>query len=257
MFAMAAQAAPPPEKATQEKPPKTARAVMPLIGDPAPPFEAVTSHGKIKFPQAFQGSWVILFSHPGDFTPVCTTEIMTFAKMQDQFNELNCKLLGMSVDSLFSHIAWMRMIEEEIEYEGIKGQRVGFPIIADVNSEVAEKYGMLHPGASDTHTVRAIFIIDPETKIRAILYYPLTTGRNFAEIKRLLIALQTVDEHQVATPADWQPGDRVIVPPPTSCGIARDISLNPPQEEDVVKWFLTFKELPKEEIKLPSVDKGK
>ncbi len=242
-----------PEKA-KTAPTESPRNTMPLIGETAPPFEAVTSHGTIKFPQAFQGSWVILFSHPADFTPVCTTEIMIFAKMQDQFNELNCKLLGLSVDSLYSHIAWMRMIEEEIEYKDIRDLRIGFPIIADVNSEIAAKYGMLHPGASGTHTVRAVFILDPETKVRAILYYPLTTGRNFQEIKRLLIALQTTDEHGIATPADWQPGEKVIVPPPTSCGLARDITYNPPKGADVVKWFMTFKNLPIEQIKLPEVD---
>ena len=156
---------------------------MPLIGEDAPAFDAVTTQGEIHFPQDYKGKWVILFSHPADFTPVCTTEFMTFGRMMDEFKELNTELIGLSVDSLYSHIAWLRKIQD-IEWNGMKNIEVKFPLIEDIRMEVANKYGMIQPGASNTQAVRAVFIIDPKGKIRTILYYPLSTGRNFDEIKR-------------------------------------------------------------------------
>ncbi len=179
---------------------------IPLIGEEAPAFTAETTQGMINFPADYKGKWVIMFSHPADFTPVCTTEFMTFATMEKEFEALNCKLIGLSIDSVFSHIAWLRTIQERVEYKGMKNVQVLFPVIADLKMDVAKKYGMLQPSASDTKAVRAVFFIDPESKIRALLYYPLSNGRNFQEIKRLLIAMQTSDVHKVATPADWQPG---------------------------------------------------
>ncbi len=224
---------------------------IPLIGEPAPAFKAHTTQGPIDFPKDYQGKWVILFSHPADFTPVCTTEFMTFAKMQPEFKALNCELIGLSIDSPYSHIAWLMTIKEKIKYKDMANVEINFPVIADIKMEVAKAYGMVQPGVSDTQAVRAVFIIDPKGKIRAILYYPLSNGRNFQELKRLLIALQTSDKFGVATPADWQPGDDVIVPPPGSCGAAKDRVTKPEPDSYVVDWFMTFKKLPKEKLGLP------
>lgn len=224
---------------------------IPLIGEPAPAFKAHTTQGPIDFPKDYQGKWVILFSHPADFTPVCTTEFMTFAKMQPEFKALNCELVGLSIDSPYSHIAWLMTIKEKIKYKDMANVEINFPVIADVKMDVAKAYGMVQPGVSDTQAVRAVFIIDPKAKIRAILYYPLSNGRNFQELKRLLIALQTSDKFGVATPADWQPGDDVIVPPPGSCGSAKERVTRPDPDTYVVDWFMTFKKLPKEELGLP------
>ena len=194
---------------------------MPLIGDIAPSFKAVTTQGEINFPEDFKGKWVILFSHPADFTPVCTTEFMTFASMADEFKSLNTELIGLSVDSLYAHIAWLRKIQE-LEWKGMKKVEVKFPLIEDIKMEIANKFGMIQPGQSNTQAVRAVFIIDPTAKIRTILYYPLSTGRNFDEIKRIILALQKADKDKVATPADWRPGDDVIIPTPGSCGSAKE-----------------------------------
>lgn len=171
---------------------------LPLIREEAPAFEAETTQEHVKSPEDYRGKWVIFFSHPADFTPVCTTEFMTFASMQEDLRALNSELLGLSIDSIFSHIAWLRTIKEKIESRGIKDVEVTFPVIADLTMEVARKYGMLQPAASTTQAVRAVFLIDPNGKVRAILYYPLSAGRNMEEIKRLLIALQTSDAHAVA-----------------------------------------------------------
>ncbi|MBC7125622.1 MAG: peroxiredoxin, partial [Bacteroidales bacterium] len=161
---------------------------MPRIGDPAPEFKAITTQGEINFPNDYKGSWVILFSHPADFTPVCTSEFMTFASMEQKFNEANCKLVGLSVDGLYSHIAWLRTIKEKIEYKGMKNVEVTFPLIEDITMDVAKKYGMIQPGESSTKAVRAVFFIDPKGIIRTIIYYPLSLGRNFDELYRVLIA---------------------------------------------------------------------
>ena len=180
---------------------------MPKVGETAPEFNAVTTQGEINFPGDYRESWVILFSHPADFTPVCTSEFMTFASMEKQFNAANCKLVGLSVDGLYSHIAWLRTIKEKIEYKGMKNVEVTFPLIEDITMEIAGKYGMIQPGESNTKAVRAVFVIDPKGIIRTIIYYPLSLGRNFDELYRVVIALQTADEFSVATPADWIPGD--------------------------------------------------
>jgi peroxiredoxin (alkyl hydroperoxide reductase subunit C) len=224
---------------------------IPLIGEPAPAFEAVTTQGPIRFPEDFQGKWVILFSHPADFTPVCTTEFMTFASLMPQFEALGCKLIGLSIDSNYSHIAWLRTIKEKIKYKGMEGVEVTFPVIADLKMDVARKYGMVQPSADDSHAVRAVFIIDGEGKVRAVLYYPISTGRYFPEILRLLVALQTADKLKVATPADWQPGDDVIVPPPGSCGTAQERIEGKESGMKCLDWFLCLKEVPKEQLDLP------
>lgn len=216
------------------------RNAMPLIGEDAPSFKAVTTQGEINFPEDYKGKWVILFSHPADFTPVCTTEFMTFGSMIDEFKELNTELVGISVDSLYSHIAWLRKIQE-LEWNGKKNINVTFPLIEDIKMDVAKKYGMIQPGQSTTQAVRAVFVIDPNGKIRTILYYPLSTGRNFDEIKRIIIALQKADSDGVATPADWRPGDDVIVPTAGSCGTAKERMENQNDDQYCLDWFMCFR----------------
>jgi peroxiredoxin (alkyl hydroperoxide reductase subunit C) len=209
---------------------------MPLLGEKAPEFEAMTTHGKLRL-EDFKGSWLVLFSHPGDFTPVCTTEFMAFAEKFDEFQKRKTHLLGLSVDSQSSHLAWVKNIEEK------SGIKIPFPVIADGSREVAMKYGMLHPSQSKTETVRATFIIDPESVLRLILYYPLTTGRNIDEILRCIDALQTTDKHKVATPANWRKGEKVIVPAP-----ADQESLEERLKEgyECMDWYLCKKEIREE-----------
>lgn len=202
----------------------------------------------MNFPDDYKGKWVILFSHPSDFTPICTSEFMTFGKMQKEFEALNCQLLGLSIDGLASHIAWLRTIKEKIEYNGMKNIDIEFPLIEDIKMEVADKYGMVQPAASDTKAVRAVFFIDPEATIRTIIYYPLNLGRNFDEIKRILIGLQTIDKFNVALPADWHPGDSVVVPAPTSMDKAENRVDHTEKGVTSYDWFFSTKELPKEEI---------
>ena len=213
---------------------------MPLIGDIAPSFKAVTTQGNISFPEDYKGKWAILFSHPADFTPVCTTEFMTFASMADEFKAMNTELVGLSVDSLYAHIAWLRKIQE-LSWNGKEHVEVKFPLIEDIRMEVANKYGMIPPGQSNTQAVRAVFVIDPESKIRLILYYPLSTGRNFDEIKRIIQALQKADAENVATPADWRPGDDVIVPTAGSCGTAKERMDNQTDDQYCLDWFMCFR----------------
>ena len=220
---------------------------MPRIGDAAPEFKAVTTQGEINFPSDYKGSWAILFSHPADFTPVCTSEFMTFASLESKFEQANCKLVGLSVDGLYSHIAWLRTIKEKIEYKGMKDVEVKFPLIEDITMAVAKKYGMMMPGESSTKAVRAVFFVDPKGIIRAIIYYPLSLGRNFDELYRALIAMQTADAFSIATPADWRPGDDVIVPPAGSCGIAKD-RMEGKEEMKCYDWFFCTKEISKETV---------
>jgi peroxiredoxin (alkyl hydroperoxide reductase subunit C) len=220
---------------------------MPRIGEKAPEFKAVTTQGEINFPSGYKGSWAILFSHPADFTPVCTSEFMTFASLQSKFEEANCKLVGLSVDGLYSHIAWLRTIKEKIEYKGMKDVEVKFPLIEDITMEIAKKYGMMMPGESNTKAVRAVFFVDPKGIIRAIIYYPLSLGRNFDELYRALIAMQTADEFSIATPADWYPGDDVIVPPAGSCGTAKD-RMDGKEDMKCYDWFFCTKKLDKEKV---------
>ena len=220
---------------------------MPRIGDAAPEFKAVTTQGDIHFPADYSGQWVILFSHPADFTPVCTSEFITFASMEDQFAKAGCKLVGLSVDGLYSHIAWLRTIKEKIEYRGMKDVEVNFPLIEDISMEVAKKYGMIQPGEDTTKAVRAVFFIDPKGIIRTIIYYPLSLGRNFDELYRVLIALKTADSFNIATPADWRPGDDVIVSPAGSCGAAKN---RMDGKEDMVcqDWFFCTKKIDKDKV---------
>jgi len=204
------------------------------LGETAPDFEAITTHGKIRLSD-FKGKWVILFSHPADFTPVCTTEFVAFAQIHEELVKRNVKLIGLSIDSVFSHIAWVRKIKEKF------GVTIPFPVIADLDMKVASLYGMIHPGESTTSAVRCVFVIDPEMKLRAMIYYPLNVGRNMQEILRLIDALQTADKHKVATPANWKPGEKVIVPPPNTQEAAEK---RLQEGYDCVDWFLCKKSLP-------------
>jgi peroxiredoxin (alkyl hydroperoxide reductase subunit C) len=221
---------------------------MPRIGDKAPSFTAKTTQGIINFPEDFSGKWKILFSHPADFTPVCTSEFMTFASMQKDFDALNCQLVGLSVDGLYSHIAWLRTIKDKIEYKGMKNVEVTFPLIEDITMEVAKKYGMIQPNENSTQAVRAVFFVDPKGIIRTIIYYPLSLGRNFDELKRILLGLQTADEFGVALPADWRPGDEVIVPTAGSCGVAKERMETKEEDMHCYDWFFCTKKLSKETV---------
>ena len=220
---------------------------MPLIGDAAPEFVAHTTNGIVKFPGDYAGKWVILFSHPADFTPVCTTEFMTFQSILSELQALNTEIIGLSVGTLTGHLAWIESIQN-IEYNNWKNMTITFPIIDDINMSVAKKYGMIHSHASDNKTVRAVFFIDPKGVIRAILYYPLTTGRNFDEIKRVLIALQASDSFGISTPADWRPGKDVVIPAPSTTKEMEERLKNKDKNLDVKSWYLTMKKMPNETI---------
>ncbi len=206
---------------------------FPRINEPAPDFKALTTHGE-KSLGDYRGKWLILFSHPADFTPVCTTEFIGFAKAADKFRALNCELIGLSIDSVFSHLAWTRNIKEKF------GVDIPFPIIEDLKMDVAKAYGMIRPGAGDTSAVRATFVIDPEGLIRAMVYYPMTNGRSVDEFVRLLEALQTSEKHKVATPENWRVGEPVIVPPPKTAASAEARSS---EGYDTVDWYFSRKKL--------------
>ena len=208
-------------------------ATGPRMNQPAPDFDAVTTHGDRKLAD-YQGKWLILFSHPADFTPVCTTEFMAFAKRQDEFSNLNTELLGLSIDSHYAHLAWVRNIKEKFDVN------INFPIIADLNMKVANAYGMIQPGASDTSAVRATFIIDDKGVLRAMVYYPMSNGRSIDEILRLVTALQTSDANGIATPEGWQPGDKVIVPPPATAEAA-EARIN--EGYECTDWYFCKKSL--------------
>lgn len=215
---------------------KLERRSLPRIGEVAPPFEAETTFGVLRL-EDFQGNWLILFSHPADFTPVCTTEFVAFSEIFNQLKDLGAQILGLSVDSVTAHIAWIRNIEEKF------GVKVPFPVIADSDRKVAGLYGMIMPGESKTETSRCVFIIDPKGILRAMIYYPLTTGRNMQEILRLVKALQTTDAHGVATPANWKEGEQVIIPPPRIMETATERLEQGYQCKD---WYFCKKDLPKE-----------
>lgn len=206
---------------------------MPALNKPAPDFNAPTTHGQ-KSLADYKGKWLVLFSHPADFTPVCTTEFMAFAQRQDDFAALNTELLGLSIDSHYAHIAWVRSIKENF------GVDINFPIIADLSMEVASAYGMIQPGVSDTSAVRATFIIDPNGILRAMVYYPMTNGRMIDEFVRMVQAMQTSDEHGVATPEGWTPGDKVIVPPPAT---TQEADIRADQGYETVDWYFSKKAL--------------
>lgn len=208
---------------------------MPLIGDKAPEFNASTTNGPIQFPDDFAGKWVVFFSHPSDFTPVCTSEFIAFQRDLAEFEKINTRLVGLSVGALSSHLAWLDAISK---MPG--GIDITFPLIDDMGGKIAKMYGMIQPHASDTHAVRAVFVIDPAGIVRAILYYPAVLGRNIDEIKRMIVGLQTGDAFGVAVPANWMPGDDVLRPTPTTMQQMRKDKQTP--------WFMTYKKLDKDVI---------
>jgi peroxiredoxin (alkyl hydroperoxide reductase subunit C) len=207
---------------------------LPKIGDPAPDFTAVTTQANsMKFSEWQGDDWVVLFSHPADFTPVCATELTGFASRYDEFRSIKTKLIGLSVDSIHSHLAWLQNMKEKM------GVEIPYPLIADIDTKVSQLYGMIHPGASATATVRAVFVIDPMRVVRAIVYYPMNAGRNIEEILRIVKALQTADGQSCATPANWRPGDKVVVPPPkTVADVAERLSH---QDYDIKDFYLSLK----------------
>ena len=206
---------------------------LPQINQPAPNFDVVTTSGKRTLAD-YKGKWLILFSHPADFTPVCTTEFIGFARNFEKFQAMNCDLLGLSIDSLFAHVAWIRNIKEKF------GMDIPFPIIEDIKMEVAQAYGMIHPGAADTQAVRATFFIDPKGVLRAMVYYPMSNGRSIDEFVRLLEAMQTSDVNGVATPEGWVKGNPVIVPPPKTAEAA-DARVT--EGYNYVDWYFSTKSL--------------
>lgn len=205
------------------------------LNGPVPDFEAETTHGRLRLSEWNKDKWVILFSHPADFTPVCTTEFMAFARLKGELDKRNVALLGNSIDSVYSHIAWVRSIKQNFDVD------IEFPIIADLDMNVAKTFGMLHEASSATAAVRAVFFIDPKRNLRAMIYYPLNVGRNFDEILRVVDALQTADEHAVACPADWRPGEPVIVPPPNTTQAAAERVAD--KSLDVTDWYFSKKTL--------------
>ncbi len=212
---------------------------IPRIGDPAPDFTAVTTLSQsMKFSEWQGKSWVVLFSHPADFTPVCTTELTAFARQADEFEKRNVKLIGLSVDSVHAHLAWIENMREKL------GIEIPYPLIADVDTNVSQLYGMIHPGASGTATVRAVFVIDPKRTIRALIYYPMNVGRNVDEVLRLVIALQIADQHACSTPVDWRPGQKVVVPAPKVVPEIRERLSHKGRDYDVKDFYLSFREGP-------------
>jgi peroxiredoxin 2/4 len=206
---------------------------MPRINEIAPDFEAKTTHGMMRLSD-LRGRWVVLFSHPADFTPVCSTEFVEFARRSDEFSRKNAQLVGLSVDSVTAHIAWIRNMQDHFNV------KIDFPVIADLDTKVAQRYGLIHPGASETATVRAVFIIDDKGVVRALIYYPMSLGRNIDEILRALEALQTADANACATPANWKPGDKVIVPPPQTL---EDAEKRMGSDFEVTDWYFSRRDL--------------
>ena len=206
---------------------------FPRLNEPAPDFKAKTTHGERSLAD-YKGKWLILFSHPADFTPVCTTEFIAFQKAADTFRSMNCELLGLSIDSLYSHLAWTQNIQEKF------GVEISFPIIEDIKMDVARAYGMIHPGAADTQAVRATFFIDPNGTLRAMVYYPMSNGRSIDEFVRLLKAMQTSDANKIATPEGWTPGCDVIVPPPKT---AADAAKRAGEGYKTTDWYFSTKSL--------------
>ncbi len=230
-----------------QTPVETGTRSIPLIGDVAPSFMAQTTNGDMRFPEDFKGKWVIFFSHPSDFTPVCTTEFIYFANMMQEFQSMNTELVGLSVDSLSSHIAWLYAIQEEVRFHGLEHVKIMFPLIADLSGDIARLYGMIHDKFSETKAVRAVFFIDPMSVVRAVLYYPSSTGRNFDEMKRLLISLQLNDALGVSTPANWQPGDDVVAASAVSLDEALKAGVQ--NKETTGVWFLSTEPLSVDTIK--------
>lgn len=220
------------------------RVTIPTIGDYAPSFEAMSTQGKVSFPSDFYGKWKILFSHPADFTPVCTSEIISIVENHDEFKKEGCEFIGLSTDGVQSHNQWIKSMEE-IALLNDKEFVVKFPIIADVNMQVSSLYGMIHNSVNESKTIRSVFIIDPENKIRSIMFYPMSTGRNTQELLRLVKAMKVADKHNVATPADWNPGDMVLIPTPEDVHskAAERFYYNAGEDYHCPSWYMCLKDL--------------
>jgi peroxiredoxin (alkyl hydroperoxide reductase subunit C) len=217
--------------------PTAATGGIPRINEPAPDFEAKTTNGTLKLSD-LKGKWVVLFSHPADFTPVCSTEFVEFARRSEEFKQRNVQLVGLSVDSVTAHIAWIRDLQKHFDV------KVDFPVIADLDTKVAQKFGLIHPAASETATVRAVFVIDEKGVIRALIYYPMSLGRNIDEVLRVVDGLQTADANACATPANWKPGDKVIVPPPQTLNDAEERTKR--TDYEVTDWYYSKRDLPQQ-----------
>ncbi len=220
----------------------------PMIGEDAPAFTADTTQGKITFPKDYKNKWVVLFSYSADFTPVATTEVLTIAAMAPEFKSINCDWVGISGDSLTSHISWLRSLQEKIVYKNMKGVNVAMPLVADPKIEILKKYGLFPSVADEGRTYSALFIVDPKGRIRSMLFYPASMGRNFMEIKRMIVALQTADAYSVSTPSDWQPGEDVIVPVPNTLSSAKERQDNAGKDYYNLDWYLGFRKLGRESI---------
>ncbi|MDA0738367.1 MAG: peroxiredoxin [Nitrospirae bacterium] len=208
---------------------------LPRIGDPAPDFQAATTlDNDFNFSVWQEQHWVVLFSHPADFTPVCTTELVEFALRHEEFKNKGIKLIGISVDSIHSHLAWLENMKHKM------GVTIPYHLVADVDMRIANQYGMIHSGASTTATVRALFVIDPKRIIRALIYYPMNVGRNVDEVLRLVTALQTAEQYSCATPVNWKEGEKVVVPPPKTVEEVAERLSHP--EREIKDFYLTLKD---------------
>jgi peroxiredoxin 2/4 len=215
---------------------------IPLIGETAPSFKAESTKGPISFPEDYFGKWKILFSHPADFTPVCSTELLELAAIQEDFKKLNAQIVVMSTDGKNSHIEWVNSLEE-IHYKDREPKEIDFPLVSDQDLKISRLYGMIHPNSSSTRDVRGVFIIDPEDVIRAIFFYPMATGRNIDEIKRTLIAMQLSEKQNVFTPANWQPGQDVMLPAPASKTDADRLAETRDPKLSSLTWYMWFRKL--------------
>ena len=215
---------------------------IPLIGESAPKFTAESTFGKLNFPDENNSKWTILFSHPADFTAVCSSEILELAALQDDFEKLNARLMVISTDAVSSHIEWVKSLES-IKYKGREPIKIKFPLISDKNMEISKKYGMIHSFSSSTKDIRGVFIIAPDDKIEAIYFYPMNVGRNMDEVKRTLIALQTAEKNNVLTPADWNPGQDVMLPSPKTSTDADKLLKNNDPDLTHITWYMWFKKL--------------
>lgn len=215
---------------------------LPLLGEPAPPFQAKTTKGNLNFPQNYKGKWVLFFSYPGDFCATCTTEMISLQQNKALYDELGVEIVALSIDSIFSHLAWIDSIYN-LKYNDYQNIKIDFPLIADSSMEISRRYGLLRRGETDTETVRGGFLIDPEGKIRAIQVYPREVGASGAEIRRIIQAVQKVDRENIYTPANWVPGKEVLLPKPESLEELFDVERRDVVDQDIrcPDWYLCFK----------------
>jgi peroxiredoxin (alkyl hydroperoxide reductase subunit C) len=215
---------------------------LPLLGDDAPSFTAKSTNGNINFPKDCGDKWKVLFSHPADFTPVCSSEILELAALQDDFKKMNVDIIVISTDKLETHNQWIKSIDS-ITYKNREPQKISFPLVADEDHSIARKYGMIHPNTNSSKYVRGVFIIDPKNKIRAMFYYPMNIGRNIDEITRTILALQTADKNNILTPADWHAGDDVLVPYTKYTGDQKELAKKDDPNLYMLTWYMWFRKM--------------